>query len=69
LSPQSNENKISREVNRRVARWHVFKPKVPIWVNFWELAMEDALMSIWSILWLVGIFCGHLVYFMVIWYI
>jgi hypothetical protein len=26
-------------------------------------------MAIWYILWLFGIFYGHLVYFMVIWYI
>jgi hypothetical protein len=26
-------------------------------------------MAMWSILWLFNIFCGHLVYFMVIWYI
>jgi hypothetical protein len=26
-------------------------------------------MVIWYILWLFGIFCGYLVYFMVIWYI
>jgi hypothetical protein len=22
------------DVNGRVARWHIFKPKIPIWVNF-----------------------------------
>jgi hypothetical protein len=26
-------------------------------------------MAIWFILWLFGIFCGRLVYFVVIWYI
>jgi hypothetical protein len=35
----------------RVARWHIFKPKIPIWVNFEGLAMEN-----------VGILYGHLVY-------
>jgi hypothetical protein len=40
----------------RVARWHIFKPKFG---QFFEgLAMED-----------VGIFYGHLVYFIAIWYI
>jgi hypothetical protein len=56
------------EVCSRVARWYIFKPKTPVWVNF---AMEDVgifygnlvyFPAIWSI-------CGHLVYFMVIWYI
>jgi hypothetical protein len=26
-------------------------------------------MAIWNILWPFGIFCGHLVYFVTIWYI
>jgi hypothetical protein len=26
---------------RRVARWFVFKPKIPIWVNFEELWNGD----------------------------
>jgi hypothetical protein len=43
----------------RVAKWYISKPKIPFWVNLSEgLAMED-----------VGIFYGHLVYFMAIWYI
>jgi hypothetical protein len=37
-------------VTAGVARRHIFKPKIPIWVNF--LAMED-----------VGILYGHLVHF------
>jgi hypothetical protein len=40
------------------ARWNIFKTKIPIGVNFEGLAMDD-----------VGLFYGHLVYFMVIWYI
>jgi hypothetical protein len=42
----------------RVASWYIFKPKIPIWVILEGLAMED-----------VGTFYGHLVYFVVIWYI
>jgi hypothetical protein len=50
----------------RVARWHIFKPKVPVWVNFG---------GPWNIK--VGILCicpfviyyGHLVDFMAMWYI
>jgi hypothetical protein len=45
----------------RVARWYIFKPKIPFWLNFggsMYVAMGD-----------IGTFYGHLVYFMVIWYI
>jgi hypothetical protein len=42
----------------RFARWYIFKPKIPIWVNLAGLAMEDA-----------GIFFEHLVYFTSNWYI
>jgi thiol-disulfide isomerase/thioredoxin len=62
----------------RVARWFVFKPKIPIWVNFggpWNGKCR-------YILWSFGIFydqlvdylaiwqcCGNLVYFPLFWYI
>jgi hypothetical protein len=50
----------------RVARWwFVFKPKIPIWVNFGGSCSGRR----WYILWpLVYIFYGHLVYFVAIWY-
>jgi hypothetical protein len=44
----------------RVARWFVFKPKIPIWVIFggpWN-------GKCWYILWSFGKVCGHLVYLM-----
>jgi hypothetical protein len=49
----------------RVARWFVFKPKIPIWVNFggpcnWRCCY---------ILGTLGLIYGQLVYFKVIWYI
>jgi hypothetical protein len=48
----------------RVARWHVFKPKIPIGVNLagsWN-------GKCWRILWSFGIFYVHLVlYFMAVW--
>jgi hypothetical protein len=47
----------------RVARWFVFKPKIPIWVNFGGACYGK------SILRPSEIFYGHLVYFVVIWYI
>jgi hypothetical protein len=45
---------------------HIFKP---IWVNFWRVLQLVYVMAIWSILRPFGIFCGHLVHFIVIWYI
>jgi hypothetical protein len=56
----------------RVARWFVFEPKIPIWINFGGPCDGRC----WYILWPFGLFYGHLsilygllVYFMVIWYI
>jgi hypothetical protein len=49
----------------RVARWHIFKPKFPVWVNFEGFCNG----RFWSILWPFYLFYGHLVYFIVIWYI
>jgi hypothetical protein len=37
----------------RVARWFIFEPKIPIWVNFGGLGLEN-----------FNIFNGHLEYFM-----
>jgi hypothetical protein len=55
----------------RVARWYVFEPKIQFWVNFGGSVIEDLVhyVDIWSILQSLGIFYGHLVYFVVIWYI
>jgi hypothetical protein len=55
----------------RVARWHIFKPKIPIWVHFggsskgrcWHILLPFGLFTA------ICIFCGHWVYFMVIWYV
>jgi hypothetical protein len=55
----------------RVARWFVFKPKIPILVNFGGSCNGNGIFynhlvyftAIGNILWLFGIFCGHLVYF------
>jgi hypothetical protein len=35
----------------RVARWYIFKPKIPIWVNFGESCYGIYYMAIWSVLW------------------
>jgi hypothetical protein len=49
----------------RVARWYIFIPKIPIWVYFGGPWIGKC----WHILLPFGIFYGHLVYFMTIWYI
>jgi hypothetical protein len=61
-----NLRNLHTPLHTRVARWFVFKPKIPIWVNFAGRYID------WKngyILWPFGIFYGHLVYFMTIWYI
>jgi hypothetical protein len=55
----------AKRVYCRGARWHIFKPKIPIWVNF-EGSCDE---MYWYIFGHFGIFYGHLVYFMVILYI
>jgi hypothetical protein len=56
----------------RAARWFVFKPKIQIWVSFGGSCNRKS----WCILWALGlfyghwkIFCGHSVYFVVVWYV
>jgi hypothetical protein len=52
-------------INIRVARWHFFKPKIPIWVN-----LGGSCNWRWSyIICPIGLFYGYLVYFVAIWYI
>jgi hypothetical protein len=58
-----------------VARWYIFKPKIPIWVNFgrsckrrcWYfyghfVYFSAKLYVLWPF-WPLDTFCGHLVYF------
>jgi hypothetical protein len=57
----------------RVARWHIFKPKIPIWVNFggspnrrcWYVLRPFGLYFNGSLVYLLmlGKFYGYLVYF------
>jgi hypothetical protein len=49
----------------RVARWYSFKPKKQMGVNFGGFCNGRC----WYILRQLGIFYGHLVYFVAIWYI
>jgi hypothetical protein len=59
------------------ARWFVYEPKIPIWLNFGGSCNENIGMfydhlvyftAIGNMLWQFGIFCGHLVYFSPYWY-
>jgi hypothetical protein len=59
-------------VQSRVARWFIFRPKIPIWVNLGGIGMENVGMfcdhlehftTIWYSLWPFGIICGNLDYF------
>jgi hypothetical protein len=52
----------------RVARWFIFKPKIPIWGNFGGPKVEKV-EKCGYILWPFGIFYRHLGYFKTIWYI
>jgi hypothetical protein len=47
----------------RVARWYIFIPKIPIWVNFGGPWNGKG----WYVLCPFGIFYGQVVYVMVIW--
>jgi hypothetical protein len=49
----------------RVARWYIFKPKIPIRVSF----AGSCNRKCWYILWPFGPFSSHFVYFMALWYI
>jgi hypothetical protein len=59
-------------IKHRAARWYIFETQSHNLGKFWsvlQLIMLVNLMPIWYMLWSFGIFCGHLVYFVVIWYI
>jgi hypothetical protein len=54
----------------QMAYFQTKSPRYLIWVNFgWSRNGSYWYMAIWPLLLPFGIFCGHLVYFIVIWYI
>jgi hypothetical protein len=71
-SEASHRKKSRCFISTRVARWHIFKPKIQIWVNFggsgdgrcWHILLPFGLPMCWPF----GILCGHLVYSVAIWY-
>jgi hypothetical protein len=55
-----------------VARLYIFKPNIPIWVNIEGSCNGRCWFILWYLVYftaLLCIFCGNLVYFVVIWYI
>jgi hypothetical protein len=63
LSLPKSRAHLDRQERSRVARWYIFKPKIPSWVILEGLAMED----VGNIIWPFGLFYDHMVYFMAIW--
>jgi hypothetical protein len=60
LLPKAPSSKSETLFWSRVARWYIFKPNIPIWVNFggpWNAKG-------WHIVWPYGIYYGSLVRFM-----
>jgi hypothetical protein len=49
----------------KVAGWYIFKPKIPIWVNFGGSCNGRR----WYILWPSGLFYGHCGMFFLFWYV
>jgi hypothetical protein len=78
-SGHQQERSLLSLFGHRVARLHIFKPKIPIWVIFGRgcngrckfilYGHMVLLVAIWYIFSPFGIFCDHLVYFVTIWYI
>jgi hypothetical protein len=58
-------------VQARVARWFVFKPNIPIWVNFGGGCNGKSWYFYDNLVYFTanGNIYGHLVYFVVTWYI
>jgi hypothetical protein len=67
VSKKRGKNRRMLEGWGRVARWHIFKPKILIWRTL-PRKMLVFLIAFWSILQPFGLFCDDLVYFMDIWY-
>jgi hypothetical protein len=58
------QQSLKREFRTGVARWHISKPKISIWVDFGGcfMAIWSILLAFWYVLWPFGID------FMVVWY-
>jgi hypothetical protein len=59
---ECDANHVPLQFLSRVARWHIFKPKIPIWVNFGGSCNGRC----WFIFWPFGLFYNYRVYFVAI---
>jgi hypothetical protein len=64
VEAQASGSVSEKRITVRVARWFVFKPKIPIWVKF-----GGSCYGRWFILWPFGLFYRHWKYFMASWFI
>jgi hypothetical protein len=56
---EGSQKSFRQTLPSRVARWYIFKLKIPVWVNFWwclQWKMFVYFMDFWSILRSIGIF-------------
>jgi hypothetical protein len=65
--------KPSFQIHTGVARWYIFKQKIPIWVNFGGSYNGRCWYNLWTLhRWILrpfAIFYGYLVFFPLFWYI
>jgi hypothetical protein len=62
---------LKKAAGRRVARWYIFKQKIPIWAYIggpWN-GKCWYFYGIWNNESPFGTFCGHLVYIFPFWYV
>jgi hypothetical protein len=71
-SIRQDELRSKAEARGGVARWDIFKTKNPNMRKFWR-AFQSKTLVFFIVIGIIsqpfGIFCGHLIYFTVVWYI
>jgi hypothetical protein len=66
VNPWFRETAHYPRIETRVAGWYIFKPKIPIWVNFGGFCNAICMYILWSL----GIFLAiWYTYFMAVWYV
>jgi hypothetical protein len=63
LAEELNVKKVQFCFSTRVARWHIFNPKILVWITFGGPKNGKG----WYIIWPFGIYYGNLVDFMAVW--
>jgi hypothetical protein len=72
IAVEMGQRWLQKMSSSRVARWFIFKPKIPNLDQFWRIWQWNILVYfivVWYIFRPFGIFSGTLVYFVVIWYV